>query len=60
MRVRSTSRVPITGGSEVGDGGGEDGGVGGESIEEEIVEESGEECGGAKLIAQMERKRASQ
>lgn len=54
MRERNTSRVPVTGGLKVGDGGRKDGGVGGEGFEEEIVKESGEECGGAKLVSQME------
>jgi hypothetical protein len=47
-------RVPGAHGEEVGDGGGADGGVRGEGADEEVVEERGDEGGGAELVGEVE------
>lgn len=49
--------VAEAGGAEVGDGGGAEGGVGGEGVEEEVVEEGGEQGGGAELVPEVEGER---
>ena len=47
--------VAGAGGEEVGDDVGAEGGVRGERGEEEVVEERGEEGGGAELVGEVER-----
>ena len=51
-------RVAGAGGEEVGDDGGAEGGVRGEGSQEEVVEERGEEGGGAELVGEVEGERA--
>lgn len=60
MRERDACGVTDAGGAEIGDSGGTEVGVRGEGVEEEIVEESGEESGRAKLVPKVERQRALQ
>lgn len=43
------------GGAEIGNGCGEQRGVGGEGVEKEVIEERGEESGGAELVPQVKR-----
>lgn len=60
MSEGNASRVADTGGAEVSDGGCAEGRIGGEGIEEEVVEERGEEGGGAELVSEMEGEGARQ
>lgn len=60
MREGDAGGVTLAGGAEIGDGGGAEGGVGGEGVEEEVVEEGGEERRGAELVAEVERQRPFQ
>lgn len=56
--VGNAGGVAFAGGAEVGDGGRAEGGVEGERVQEQVIEESGEERGGTELVSEVKRQRA--